>query len=130
MDWNLPSQGCSYRYFARSIFGCDSLFSNPSDTAGLLGLNENNLSQEEKVSWKIYPNPASSKVYFEGSKMEPLEITLYNNQGKAVFRKDFGVVQQGEISVEEWPSGTYFAKFWVKKNGQRWKENEIKLSIY
>jgi hypothetical protein len=130
MDWNLTSQGCFYRYFARSIFGCDSLFSNPSDTAAVLRLNACSLYQEEKVSWKIYPNPASSKVFFSCANLEAMELMIYNNQGQLKFQKDFGVIQQGEFSVEDWPLGIYFAEFWVKRNGQRWKENEIKLSIY
>lgn len=129
MDWNLPSQGCSYRYFARSIFGCDSLFSNPSDTSVILRLYGSNLSQEEKESWKIYPNPASSKLCFSNTQILPTEIRVYGVSGNSIFRKDFGMVQQGEFSVDGWPSGTYFAEFWVKKNGQKVKTTGIKFTV-
>ena len=29
---------------------------------------------------------------------------------------DFGVIREGEFSVEGWPRGVYFAEFWGKKN--------------
>ncbi len=129
VDRSLSRDTCQYTYVVRSVYGCDSLGSIPSDPKSILVLNGKDLSKVENESVKLYPNPASNKVYFSFARMLPTEIRVYGISGNSLFQKDFGVVQQGEFSVEGWPYGTFFAEFWVKRNGQKVKTSVIKFTV-
>lgn len=128
IDSNLSRDTCLYRYVVKSIYGCDSLFSSSSDTAQLLVLNARDIPLE-KQGWKLYPNPATTKVNISQNSWSSTEVTVFNLQGKVVFKKDFGLIREGEFSVEGWPAGTYLAEIWNKKNGQKLLTSRIKFTV-
>ena len=66
---------------------------------------------------------------FSNSNAQNLELMVYDSEGKLKFKKDFGVIQEGEFSVEGWPRGVYFAEFWGKKNRNKVKTSAIKISV-
>lgn len=129
MDWNLSANSCPYRYVVHSIYGCDSLLSFPSDTASVLLLQGKEIPSIGKNGWILYPNPATTNVTFSNSNAQNLELMVYDSEGKLKLKKDFGVIHEGEFSVEGWPAGTYLAEIWNKKNGQKLLTSRIKFAV-
>lgn len=77
-----------------------------------LGVNENLFAN----NIKIYPNPTSSKVFFDNSKEYFKEVGIYNYLGQEVKRSSFKTYETNqEIDLSSLSSGVYVLKF-IKEN--------------
>lgn len=73
-----------------------------------LGVNENLFAN----NIKIYPNPTSSKVFFDNSKEYFKEVSIYNYLGQEVKRSSFKTYETNqEIDLSSLSSGLYILNF-------------------
>lgn len=88
-----------------------SLLTSQGCIPGILGNN-----QYEKLNIIIYPNPTSSKVFFDNSKEYFKEVNIYNYLGQEVKRSSFKTYETNqEIDLSSLSSGVYVLKF-IKEN--------------
>jgi uncharacterized delta-60 repeat protein len=79
---------------------------------GTLSANEDNL----KSNFTIYPNPTSSKVYFDNSKDNFKEVILYNYLGQEVSKILFTTISENqEVDMSVLATGVYIFKFTNEK---------------
>lgn len=55
---------------------------------------------------RVYPNPASDFLYFEGSKTEDKEVSIYSAQGKLVLSTEL----REQIDISALPAGQYYIR--------------------
>ncbi len=73
---------------------------------GVLGNN-----QYEKLNIFIYPNPTSSKVFFDNSNANFKEVSIYNYLGQEVSKTSFTTsIQNQEIDMSNLATGVYILK--------------------
>ncbi|HOG18962.1 MAG TPA: S8 family serine peptidase [Salinivirgaceae bacterium] len=70
-----------------------------------------NISETDKPSFIVYPNPANKTVLFSET---PNKVTVYNLLGEKVFETQTAV---SELNVENWASGVYL--FVVEAGGSK-----------
>lgn len=73
--------------------------------------NNIDLVNDGIISIRVYPNPTTNKIFFEGAILlnkENIEICIYNNQGIIVKNVTFHDRTKFEIDLEELSSGLYF----------------------
>ena len=74
---------------------------------GILGSN-----QYEKLNIIIYPNPTTSKVFFDNSNSNFKEVSIYNYLGQEVIKTNFtSSLQNQEIDMSTLAIGVYVLKF-------------------
>jgi hypothetical protein len=74
---------------------------------GILGNN-----QFEKLNIIIYPNPTSSKVFFDNTNSNFKEVAIYNYLGQEVAKTNFTVTSSNqEIDMNSLATGVYVLKF-------------------
>ncbi|WBV60579.1 PQQ-dependent sugar dehydrogenase [Chryseobacterium camelliae] len=71
-------------------------------TYGTLATQENNVSAQIK----IYPNPASKRVFIDGVKGKDISIEIFSAEGKKVIEQ--AQIENNSIDISEIPSGVYF----------------------
>ena len=67
-----------------------------------LNCNITSIDEEQTNSFSIYPNPATSIVYFNTT--EPLQVKVYNGLGEVVIDKQ---VNNKELNVSSLTNGIY-----------------------
>ncbi|MFY7815695.1 MAG: T9SS type A sorting domain-containing protein, partial [Chryseobacterium taeanense] len=72
-------------------------------TTSTLNTNENDLSSQIK----IYPNPASKKVFIEGIKDKNTIVEIMNTEGRKVL-KESKIENDKSINISGIPAGVYF----------------------
>ncbi|MCE3076128.1 PQQ-dependent sugar dehydrogenase [Chryseobacterium gwangjuense] len=72
-------------------------------TYGTLATEENNFSTQIK----IYPNPASKKVFIDGVKGKDISIEIFSAEGKKVVEQA-KIENNNSIDISGIPSGVYF----------------------
>ncbi|WP_264520664.1 T9SS type A sorting domain-containing protein [Flavobacterium sp. N1994] len=78
------------------------------NSQGSLSVNEDYL----KSNFTIYPNPTSSKVYFDNSKDNFKEVVFYNYLGQEVTKVSFTAISENqELDMSNLASGVYVLKF-------------------
>jgi hypothetical protein len=82
-------------------------------------LAENHLFEEIK----IYPNPATTKLYFEGLS-KPFEIKIYNPDGKILYvQNNF---DDNQININQFQQGFYILE--IKTNDRKLFRKFLKVS--
>jgi len=89
-------------------------------TSGTLATQENNLSTQIK----IYPNPASKKVFIDGVKDKNTSVELFSSDGKIVIESQ-KIGNDNSIDISGIPSGVYF----ITINSEKLKSYSQKLII-
>ena len=70
----------------------------------------------------VYPNPTSSAITcsFQLEKAAQPELLVYDNNGRQVFRKDFGTLPAGRhrviVDVCEFQEGMFHCELWANKS--------------
>jgi hypothetical protein len=107
----------------RNVGGCTDTDNNISDfsvgapsprnSSSALNLcNSLSVSQNELEMVSLYPNPTTSKVFFDNSNSNFKEVAVYNYLGQKVATTSFTVaVQNQEIDMSTLTSGIYILKF-------------------
>jgi len=76
---------------------------------------DNNITE---TNHKVYPNPASEKLFFEVYDLldEEISLTIVNSQGKVVCRNEFKPSEKQQIGVDVsgLPGGIYYYNFSIK----------------
>lgn len=72
-------------------------------TTSTLGINENELSSQIK----IYPNPASKRVFIEGIKDKNTTVDITNTEGRKVLEKA-KIESDNSLNISGLPAGVYF----------------------
>ncbi|MGB5943007.1 MAG: T9SS type A sorting domain-containing protein [Leeuwenhoekiella sp.] len=62
------------------------------------------IDQREKLTYRLYPNPAKELVRIEGAKNTKLQVKIYNLLGKLLLST---VTESGQISIVSIPTGVY-----------------------
>ena len=75
----------------------------------VLSINENEI---ETAIARIYPNPASNKLFIDNLSEEMSSITIYNGYGQQIFTSESPNQNIG-INVESWPAGQYVV--WINQ---------------
>jgi YD repeat-containing protein len=70
-----------------------------------LALNE----QQERTAIGIYPNPAQDVLHVNLGTIEPIQLTVFDQQGQMFWSETAGAEQQS-IPVAQWPAGAYVLK--------------------
>jgi hypothetical protein len=84
-----------------------SLLTSPGCLPSTLGLYE---FENKKI--ELYPNPTSSKVYFDNSNSNFKEVSIYNYLGQEVSKTSFtSSLQNQEIDMSTLATGVYVMKF-------------------
>lgn len=89
-------------------------------TTSTLATNENELSSQIK----IYPNPASTKVFIEGIKDKNTTVEILNTEGRKVLQQG-KIENDNGINISGIPSGVYF----IHLNSDNQKSYSKKLII-
>ncbi len=58
--------------------------------------------------WLLYPNPANTEITLIGSHSNPIEIGLYNAEGKLLFNSS--ITEKQIIALSDYPNGIYFIR--------------------
>jgi hypothetical protein len=107
----------------RKLNGCTDTDSNPNDfivgapsprnSSSALNLCSSlSVSQNELELVTLYPNPTTSKVFFDNTTSNFKEVAVYNYLGQKVATTSFRVaVQNQEIDMSTLTSGIYILKF-------------------
>ena len=107
----------------RNLGGCTDTDNNASDfsvgtpsprnSSSALNLCSSlSVSQNELEMVTLYPNPTTSKVFFDNSNSNFKEVAVYNYLGQKVATTSFTVaVQNQEIDMSTLTSGIYILKF-------------------
>jgi uncharacterized protein len=81
-------------------------------------LNDDGTEMKSITKLAVYPNPFSSVVNIEfiNKDLQNIQISLLNTDGKLIYKKDLGLLQNGTYSIavspsETIPSGVYILKF-------------------
>ena len=73
-----------------------------------LGLPENELVKEIK----LFPNPTTSKVFFDNANSNFKEVAIYNYLGQEVTKNSFNNAERNqEIDMSSLAKGVYILKF-------------------
>ena len=64
---------------------------------------------EPEVSFKIYPNPASNKLYLHDTSTENYEILVYDLLGKKIMKSTLNT--NSPLDISKLQSGIYIVKF-------------------
>lgn len=72
-------------------------------TTSTLGINENGLSS----TIKVYPNPASKRVFIEGIKDKNTSVDITNTEGRKVLEKA-KIDSDNSLNISGIPAGVYF----------------------
>jgi hypothetical protein len=84
-----------------------SLLTSPGCLPSILGIYE---FENKKI--ELYPNPTSSKVYFDNSNSNFKEVSIYNYLGQEVTKTSFtSSLQNQEIDMSTLATGVYVLKF-------------------
>lgn len=79
---------------------------NVFDAGGPVFVKENT----EVLNWKVFPNPASDKVFIAGVSGD-FEVTLLTIDGKQLSKKEFNFSSDDKsIDISEFPFGIYLVK--------------------
>lgn len=86
--------------------------------------NEANISINNGIGIKVYPNPTSDIVYVDVmncKEWDKCRITLYNSQGALFFSQD--KINKGtvDINLREYPSGMYILTVFVDNTSTTYK---------
>ena len=107
----------------RNLGGCTDTDNNASDfsvgtpsprnSSSALNLCSSlSVSQNELEMVTLYPNPTTSKVFFDNSNSNFKEVAVYNYLGQKVATTSFtSAVQNQEIDMSTLTSGIYILKF-------------------
>jgi hypothetical protein len=76
-------------------------------TSPLFSTNDAPESNRSKL--KLYPNPATNMVIFDGGTEVIKEISIYNTQGVQVTQLQAGLKSRMEIRTNGWAAGSYTA---------------------
>lgn len=101
------------------VFDNDTLISNGSSDAFLArvgppcnesevtGINPSNYTD---ASFDVFPNPFSGElnIQYNNETLKPLDIIIYNSQGRMVLSKRFDNSENFSIRTDHLPSGIYF----------------------
>lgn len=95
-----------------------SLLTSPGCIPGILGNN-----QFEKLNIIIYPNPTTSKVFFDNSISNFKEVSIYNYLGQEVAKSSFNSLTSNQpIDMSNLATGIYVLKF---SNGETSKSVKV-----
>ncbi len=84
-----------------------SLLTSQGCVSGTLSNNQNN-----NIKLFLYPNPTTSKVYFDNSNSNFKEVSIYNYLGQEVSKNSFASsLQNQEIDMSTLAIGVYVLKF-------------------
>lgn len=83
--------------------------------------NPSTVSEKSRESGLCYPNPASKRLYVKNE--TPLQLRLYNNQGKLMINLNLEENKESPINISDWPEGVYIARFSGKS--YEWTEKII-----
>ncbi|MDR2235130.1 MAG: PQQ-dependent sugar dehydrogenase [Chryseobacterium sp.] len=106
--WTSPSSGNSF-----STFGQDAqkeLYVAAVNSGKIFKITTGTLSTEELSHYspvRIYPNPASDKVFVEGFTEENRSAELISTEGKTV-RENAKIENDGSIDITGIPTGVYY----------------------
>lgn len=73
-----------------------------------------NVEETAAVSFSIYPNPASSEVYFQTEMSGEAMVSIVDMTGRMVKRVNISDIQNASVNVEELSQGLYF--FMIQQN--------------
>lgn len=71
----------------------------------VLNINSVNHYSQDKLSLKLYPNPASNTFKLKNVEFNPTTIKVYNSRGQ--FVKTFTLQHECEVDCSLWPDGIY-----------------------
>ncbi len=117
----LPLTATNLQYYERFLppSAIDSVFCNgtvSSDTAvpfhqTVTGLQE---PTNPVAEFRLYPNPASDKLFIQTNGIEIEQVNIYNTTGSLVM-----AVQQSTINIESLTNGIYIAEIKTKEGSVR-----------
>jgi hypothetical protein len=88
--------------------GCiDTIFCQSSDVVTV---------EPEKTTIKIYPNPASSRVFVSfAENIGPVEAIIYASDGRVILQTTLS--GSGDVLLQDWAPGIYWMRV-VTENGE------------
>ena len=125
-----------YNYSIDSLtFQSNSLFENLKfGTYNLMVLDKNecqeslsiiidSIRQEDKLELiKVFPNPASNKLFIHFPEKSNAEIQLFNSLGQIILTKNLdGFIKEYQINSEFFPDGIYFLNIKENEFSKTWK---------
>lgn len=60
----------------------------------------------KELELRVYPNPASSRLFIEPGTNEPMAISIYNVHGQLVYFEEHSVGNR-ELNIQDFAAGTY-----------------------
>jgi len=69
---------------------------------------------EEKLSLTTFPNPADEQVIFKLEEIAPLQLSLYDMNGRLILNATFDNLQEGSFNIKDIPNGLYVLNFQTK----------------
>ena len=83
------------------------------------------LSGQSREGFKIYPNPARSRINIENTNgISGFQCILYDYTGRKVFSRQYGMVSRATIPLDDMEPGIYLVE--IRTSGARWYHKIIR----